>query len=198
MGVIRGSVSGASPALPVKAEPEPATWPKPWPSRSASLPLVQMMRILALDYGEKRIGLAISDELGWTAQGLPTLVRQGTKRDIATLVDLVRDSNVDEVVVGLPYRQDGTLGLSGERVLVFIDRLSGQLSLPVTSWDERLTTKMAERLLIEGGVSREKRKLSRDRVAATLILQSYLDARATRPSLPTDPSSDPARNAPST
>ncbi len=157
-----------------------------------------MVRILALDYGEKRIGLAISDELGWTAQGLPTLIRQGIARDIATLVDLSRERQVDEVVVGLPYRQNGTLGLSGERVLAFIGRLSRQLSVPVTSWDERLTTKMAERLLIEGGVSREKRKLSIDRVAATLILQSYLDARSAQSSMSTDPLSAPARKASST
>ncbi|MEW6324863.1 MAG: Holliday junction resolvase RuvX [Nitrospirota bacterium] len=136
-----------------------------------------MARILALDPGEKRIGLAVSDELGWTAQGLPTLPRRGMTDMLAHLSRLVTDYQVHEIVVGVPYRQDGTLGLSGERALALIERLAHHFQLPVTPWDERLTTRMAERLLIEGGVSRAKRKLSRDRLAAVLILQSYLDAR---------------------
>lgn len=134
-------------------------------------------RILALDPGGKRIGLAISDELGWTAQGLPTLQSRGTVNDLAHLAGVVREYQVNEIVVGIPYREDGTLGDGGTQAMGLVATLTERFQLPVTPWDERLTTKMAERLLIEGGVSRAKRKLSRDRLAAVLILQSYLDAR---------------------
>src|SRR3990172_8731857 len=136
-----------------------------------------MVRILALDPGEKRIGLAISDELGWTAQGLPTLLSRGMTNDLAHLAGGVKDYQVDEIVVGMPYREDGTLGAGGERAMALIGRLADAFPIPVTPWDERLTTRMAARLLIEGGVSRGKRKHSRDQIAAVLILQSYLDAR---------------------
>jgi putative Holliday junction resolvase len=139
---------------------------------------MSITRILALDPGEKRIGLAVSDEMGWTAQGLPTLNREGIRRDLDHLAAVVKDYQVTRIVVGVPYNQYGGLGVAGERSMRLIERIATHCGIPVEPWDERLTTKMAERVLIEGGVSRAKRKLSRDRMAAVLILQSYLDARS--------------------
>ena len=151
-----------------------------------------MIRILALDPGEKRIGLALSDEMGWTAQGLPTLNREGIRRDLERLAALVQEHQVTRIVVGVPYNQHGGLGDAGERAMTLIERIAAHCGVPVTPWDERLTTKMAERVLIEGGVSRAKRKLSRDRLAAVLILQSYLDAQRAQSGEP-EPSGDPAQ-----
>lgn len=140
-----------------------------------------MVRILALDPGEKRIGLAVSDEMGWTAQGLPTLNREGIRRDLDHLAAVVKEYQVERIVVGVPYNQRGELGAAGERAMALIERIAAHCGIPVEPWDERLTTKMAERVLIEGGVSRARRKLSRDRMAAVLILQSYLDAHSRQP-----------------
>jgi putative Holliday junction resolvase len=136
-----------------------------------------MSRILALDPGEKRIGLAVSDEMGWTAQGLPTLKREGYRRDLDRLTAVVNDFRVTRIIVGMPYNQYGGLGAAGERAMALIERIAAHCRIPVEPWDERMTTKMAERVLIGGGVSRAKRKISRDRLAAVLILQSYLDAQ---------------------
>jgi putative Holliday junction resolvase len=140
-----------------------------------------MPRILALDPGEKRIGLAVSDEMGWTAQGLPTLNREGVRRDLDRLASVVNEYQVTRIIVGVPYNQYGELSAAGERAMALIDRIAARCGIPVSPWDERLTTKMAERVLIDGGVSRAKRKLSRDRLAAVLILQSYLDAQGRLP-----------------
>ncbi|HUJ79925.1 MAG TPA: Holliday junction resolvase RuvX [Nitrospiria bacterium] len=140
-----------------------------------------MERVLAIDPGEKRFGLAVSDEMGWTAQGLPTLDREGLRRDLDRLASIVNDLAVTRIVVGVPYDRHGGLGPAGDRVMTLIDQIAARCGLPVEPWDERLTTKQAERVLIEGGVSRAKRKLSRDRLAAVLILQSYLDARTAAP-----------------
>jgi len=147
----------------------------------SSTPSKSVTRILALDPGEKRIGLAVSDEMGWTAQGLPTLTRVGIRRDLDRLSAVVNAYQVSRIIVGVPYNQHGQLGAAGERSMTLIDRIAAHCGIPVEPWDERLTTNMAERVLIEGGVSRAKRKLSRDRLAAVLILQSYLDAQE-RPS----------------
>ncbi|MBI3620897.1 MAG: Holliday junction resolvase RuvX, partial [Nitrospirae bacterium] len=111
-------------------------------------------RILALDPGEKRIGLAVSDEMGWTAQGLPTLNSEGIRRDLDHLAAVVKEYQVSRIVVGVPYNQYGELGAAGERAMALIGRIAAHCGLPVEPWDERLTTKQAERLLIEGGVSR--------------------------------------------
>ena len=140
-----------------------------------------MERILAIDPGEKRLGLAVSDEMGWTAQGLPTLTREGLRHDLDRLAAVVKDYAVTRIVVGVPYTRHGELGAAGGRAMTLIDRIAARCGLPVEPWDERLTTKQAERVLIEGGVSRAKRKLSRDRLAAVIILQSYLDARSAAP-----------------
>ncbi len=135
------------------------------------------MRILALDVGDRRIGLAISDEKGWTAQALETLVRKDLRQDLLHLTELIRSRGVTEVVVGLPRHLDGHLGPQAQKVLTFVESLKTQMSVPVLMWDERLTSREAERTLIEAHVSRSKRKTVVDQMAAVLILQSYLDAQ---------------------
>lgn len=135
-------------------------------------------RILALDPGTKRIGVALSDELGWFAQPLETYERRTIERDVAHVQQLVDEHRVREVVMGLPLRMDGGLGPQADAVRQFVETLERTLTVPVVVWDERLTTKSAERMLIEADVSRKKRKGAVDRVAAALLLQSYLESRA--------------------
>ncbi|HUK56001.1 MAG TPA: Holliday junction resolvase RuvX [Nitrospiria bacterium] len=134
-------------------------------------------RILALDLGERRIGLAVSDELGWTAHGLPTMERIGPKKDIQRLREVVGRCQVRKLVVGLPRNMDGSLGPQANLVLDFIEHLKDKLKLDVIPWDERLTTQAAERALLEADMSRAKRRKKVDQVAAVLILQGYLDSR---------------------
>ena len=131
---------------------------------------------MALDPGTKRIGVALSDEMGWTAQPLETFERRSLDKDIAHLQHLIDEHNVREVVMGLPIRLDGRIGPEAEQVQRFIQRLEQSLSVPVIPWDERLTTRSAEDLLIEANVSRRKRRGVVDRVAAAIILQSYLES----------------------
>ena len=134
-------------------------------------------RILALDLGASRIGLAVSDELGWTAQGLPTMERIGPKKDFAKLRDIVTQYQVRKLVVGLPRNMNGSLGPQANLVLEFIEQVKSKLKLDVIPWDERLTTQAAERVLLEADMSRAKRRKKVDQVAAVLILQGYLDSR---------------------
>lgn len=131
---------------------------------------------MALDPGTKRIGVALSDEMGWTAQPLETFERRSLAKDIAHLQHLIDEHNVREVVMGLPIRMDGRIGPEAEQVQQLIQRLEQSLSVPVIPWDERLTTRSAEDLLIEANVSRRKRRGAVDRVAAAIILQSYLES----------------------
>lgn len=138
------------------------------------------VRIMGLDVGDKRIGVALSDELGLTAQGLTVLRRRGLDADLAALRELAGAHGVACVVVGLPRNLDGSLGPQGEKVLAFVDRLARELGLPVETWDERLTTRAAERALIAGDLSRARRRQVVDKVAAALILQGYLDAGRAR------------------
>ena len=140
-----------------------------------------VMRILALDIGDRRIGLAISDEMGLTAQGLETLVRKDLKQDLKELTDLIRSREVTELVIGLPRHLDGHLGPQAEKVLAFVESLKTRVSVPVSMWDERLTTRESERVLIEAHVRRDRRKTVLDQMSAVLILQNYLDARQTAP-----------------
>jgi putative holliday junction resolvase len=135
------------------------------------------MRILALDVGDKRIGVALSDETAVLATGQPTLERVGPRKDVKAVAELVRRHEAGEVVVGLPRRLDGTVGPQAEKVLAFMEDLRGALKVPVVPWDERFTTAAAQQALIEGGVSRRDRKGLVDKVAAVLILQGYLDGR---------------------
>jgi putative Holliday junction resolvase len=136
-------------------------------------------RILALDYGTKRIGVALSDELGWTAQPLETFERRTVDRDIAHIASLVRSHEVRLVVLGLPLQLDGREGPAVQAMRDFREKLEGGLSVPLVLWDERMTTKAAEDFLIAADVSRKKRKGAVDRIAAALLLQSYLAAQAT-------------------
>lgn len=131
-------------------------------------------RILALDYGTKRIGVALSDELGWTAQPLETFERRTLDRDIAHILQLVGTHEVGRVLLGFPLQLDGREGPAIQAMREFATRLEQGLSVPLVLWDERMTTKAAEDLLIAADVSRKKRKGAVDRVAAAILLQSYL------------------------
>lgn len=133
-------------------------------------------RILALDPGSKRIGVALSDELGWTAQPLETYERRSVAEDVRHIRQLVQQHNVREVIMGLPVRMDGHAGPEAESVQRFLETLQEGLNVPVIAWDERLTSKLAEEILIEANVSRKRRKGAVDRVAAAILLQSYLQS----------------------
>lgn len=135
------------------------------------------MRYLALDVGDARIGVALSDETATLASGLATLERKGPRKDLRAVAELVRQHEVGEVVVGLPRSLDGSLGPQAKKVLAFMDDLRPVAKVPVVSWDERFTSVVAQRALIEAQVSRRERKAVVDKVAAILILQSYLDYR---------------------
>jgi putative pre-16S rRNA nuclease len=136
------------------------------------------VRYLGLDVGDVRIGVALSDETATLASGILTLRRVGRRRDVEAIAALVREREVEGVVVGLPWRLDGTLGSQGEKVASFARALRRVLGVPVVTWDERLTSVAADERLAEAGVRRRERKARLDRAAATLILQDYLDAGA--------------------
>jgi len=140
------------------------------------------MRAIALDVGEKTVGIALSDELGITVSPRETLRRDGSELD--RLVELVRTEEVGQVIVGLPVSLNGSLGPSAQAVLTFVEQLRPRLTIPVVTWDERLTTAEAEKMLISANVKRAKRRQVIDQVAATLILQSYLRTNPTTPRLP--------------
>jgi putative holliday junction resolvase len=131
-------------------------------------------RVLAIDYGTKRIGVALSDELGWTAQPLETLNRRTLDWDIAHIASLVGTYEVRQVLLGFPLQLDGREGPAIQAMREFQARLEQGVPVPVILWDERLTTKSAEDFLIAADVSRKKRKGVVDRIAASILLQSYL------------------------
>lgn len=133
-------------------------------------------RILALDFGARRIGLAISDPLGLTAQGLPTLERSNRERDLAALLALAREREVTLWLMGLPLHLSGTEGAQAQKVRTFGALLAARSGLPVEYWDERLTTVAAQRVLREAELSLAKRRRAVDRLAAVVLLQSYLEA----------------------
>ncbi len=135
------------------------------------------MRILALDVGEKNIGLAISDKLGLIAQGLPTLRHQTKDEDISAIANILKVHHITEVLVGIPVNLDGSLGKKAQEVAVFLEDLKKKITLPIKVWDERFTSVQAEKVLLEAGLSRKKRKRKIDQLAARLILQNYLDAK---------------------
>jgi len=135
------------------------------------------MRILALDLGEKRIGLAISDETETLARGLAVYVRRSLRDDLEYLKGVVQSEGVERIVLGLPVNMDGSLGPKAQQSKEFQRQLLQELKLPVELFDERLTTAEAERVLVEAGLSRQRRKEIRDQQAAVLILQGYLDHR---------------------
>ncbi|MNZ64971.1 putative Holliday junction resolvase [compost metagenome] len=136
------------------------------------------MRIMGLDYGDRRIGVALSDAFGWTAQGLEVIERRREGEEFDRIAYLADQNAVEEVVVGLPKNMNGTIGPRGEICMAFADALKDKLQVPVILWDERLTTVSAHRTLIEADVSRKKRKGVVDKMAASLILQNYLDSKS--------------------
>lgn len=138
------------------------------------------MRLMGLDYGDKTIGVAVSDELGWTAQGVETIRRTNKKADQKRLGELIQEHQVEEIVVGLPKNMNATIGPRGELSMQFAEQLQKTFKLPVHLWDERLTSMAAERTLLEADVSRKKRKQVIDKMAAMLILQGYMDSKKRR------------------
>ncbi|SPF31692.1 Putative Holliday junction resolvase (modular protein) [Candidatus Sulfotelmatobacter kueseliae] len=135
-------------------------------------------RVLGLDVGSRRIGLAVSDLLGITAQGLETLQRRNKRHDFGQLERVIREYEVKEIVVGLPLRMSGAAGTQAEKMQAFAEELRQRFQLPVHLWDERLTSAEANRLLRETDLSIEKRGKAVDRMAAVLILQGWMERRS--------------------
>ena len=137
------------------------------------------MRILGIDFGEKRIGIAVSDPLGLTAQAVAVIGKgESFEQDIKELKKIIKKyGGVDEIVVGLPKTMAGEIGKQAQKVLEFVEALKISFKINIRTWDERLTTVEAEKTLISAGLSREKRKKVIDKSAATYILQSYLDSK---------------------
>lgn len=136
-----------------------------------------MARIMGLDYGDKRIGVAISDAFGWTAQGVEVIERKSEGDYIDRIRARIGEYEVDTIVVGLPKNMNGTIGPRGEICMAFAEELRQAFGLPVHLWDERLTTVAAQRTLLEADVSRRKRKQVIDKMAAAILLQNFLDSR---------------------
>lgn len=134
------------------------------------------MKILGIDYGSKRIGLAISDELGITARPLAVIARKNIGRDLDVLENVIRENGVEQIVLGLPLRLDGTRGIQCEKVEKFAAVLRERFPLPVTLWDEALSTWEADELMISAGIKSRKRREMVDKIAAGIILQSYLNS----------------------
>lgn len=133
------------------------------------------MRILGLDVGTKTIGVAVSDEMGWTGQGIGTIRRTNIRADLAELDEYLQQYAVEKIVVGVPRNMNGSIGRAAEQVYFFIEQLREKFPIPIDTWDERLSTVAAERVLLEADMSRGKRKKVVDKLAAVLILQGYLD-----------------------
>lgn len=134
------------------------------------------MRILAMDVGDRRIGMAISDVMGWTAQGLETLERKNNTYDLEQISKIIEMYNPETIVLGLPKNMDGSVGPQGHMVKEFGQLLkSGVYKGEIVYWDERLTSVQANRIMIDADISRAKRKRKVDKMAAVFILQSYLD-----------------------
>lgn len=134
-----------------------------------------IVRILALDVGQKRIGVAVSDPLGITAQGAGVIARKNIEDDIAEVKKYIVEYKAEMIVVGMPINMDGTKGESAEKVTEFVETVISRLNIPVVTYDERLSTKESEKFLISLDVSRKKRKDVIDKIAAQLILESYLE-----------------------
>lgn len=134
-------------------------------------------RILGLDFGSRRIGMAVSDPLGITAQPLPPLLRQGNNRDIEAIGALAREYAVHSVLIGLPLTMSGEEGTQAKQAKTFGEKIAERLGIPVETWDERMTTVQAERHLLASGVRRKKRKELRDSLSAVILLQTALDYR---------------------
>ncbi|ASB88134.1 Holliday junction resolvase RuvX [Bacillus sonorensis] len=136
------------------------------------------MRILGLDLGSKTLGVALSDEMGWTAQGIETIKidEAGGDYGLNRLAELMKDYTIDKIVLGFPKNMNGSVGPRGEASQKFAEVLEDAFHIPVVLWDERLSTMAAEKMLISADVSRQKRKKVIDKMAAVMILQGYLDS----------------------
>jgi putative Holliday junction resolvase len=137
------------------------------------------VRILALDHGTKRVGVAVSDELKMIATPLEFIPAEPFAAFLVRLKELLREKDVEMILVGMPRNMDGSYGPAALKVREFIGALKEALAVPIQTWDERLTSAQAQRFLIQGGVRREDRKLKVDKTAAAILLQSYLDSIAT-------------------
>jgi putative Holliday junction resolvase len=133
------------------------------------------MRVLGLDYGLKRLGVAVSDELGITAQSLLVIERKNEKKDLEAIARIIHEYHIEKIVIGYPLLLDGSKGIQCEKVDRYAERLSAEFNLPVIKWDETLSTWEADELMSEAGVKRRKRKKLVDKIAAGIMLQSYLD-----------------------
>ena len=143
--------------------------------------MTKPMRVMGLDYGSKTIGVAVSDPMGLTAQGIETITREEEnklRKSLRRIEELAEQYQVGEIVLGFPKNMNNTIGERAEKALQLKETLERRLGLPVVMWDERLTTVEADRTLIEAGVRRENRKKYVDMIAAVFILQGYLDAKA--------------------
>lgn len=136
-----------------------------------------MERIIGLDIGDKTIGVAVSDLLQLTAQGLTTIKRESKIKDYAALEEIINEYDAKKIVVGLPKNMDGSIGPQGEKTIKFAEKIKNKFKVEIIYQDERLTTVSAERILIQGDMRRNKRKDVIDKVAATFILQTYLDGK---------------------
>jgi len=137
------------------------------------------MRILAIDHGSRRIGIAVSDELKMIAQPLEFIPAEPFAEFLARLLELLREKEVELILVGLPRNMNGSVGPAAQKVQEFVAALKSNVAVPIRTWDERLTSVQANRLLIQGNVRREKRKEKVDQMAAAILLQSYLDGLGT-------------------
>ena len=135
-------------------------------------------RVMGLDVGSKTIGVAVSDPLGITAQGLPTIRRTNKRADFARLAEIIAEYQVCEIIVGYPLRLSGAEGAQSEKMQIFAEELRKKSGLPVHLWDERLTSSQANRILRDADLSIKKRGEAVDRMAAVLILQSWMEARS--------------------
>ncbi|MFC5713495.1 Holliday junction resolvase RuvX [Thalassorhabdus alkalitolerans] len=135
------------------------------------------MKVLGIDLGTRRIGIAVSDAMGWTAQGVETihLKDEDVETSFPRIKELIKEYEITKIVVGLPKNMNGTIGPRGEQCQEYAQSLEKEISLPVVMYDERLTTQAVERTLISADVSRKKRKQVVDKMAAVMILQGYLD-----------------------
>jgi len=134
------------------------------------------MRILAIDHGSKRMGIAVSDELKMIAQPLEYILAEPSDKFLARLNELITDKEVELILIGMPRNMDGSYGPAALKVQDFVEVLKGAVCVPIKMWDERLTSAQANRLLIQGNVRRDKRKEQVDKMAAAILLQSYLDS----------------------
>ena len=137
------------------------------------------MRVLALDHGTKRVGLALSDELRTVATPLGFFAPKPMVDFLAHVRKIINEKGVEEIIVGMPRNMDGTYGPSAESVRRFIAVLEKEIALPIKPWDERLTSVQANRTLVDAGIRRDARKEKVDAMAAAILLQSYLDSKAT-------------------